>query len=361
MTAAQGEQSRRRGKQAARVLLSLVLVAAMFFYMLNQLADVSEVWAAIGEMTSLELLTLGVLAAWNLVTYWLVMVAVTPGLTYRQAMVLTETTTAVSNTVPGGSALGMGLTYAMLGSWGFSKSRSTLALVVSGLWNNFAKLSLPVLALALLALQGRTSAGRLTAGLCGLAALAGSLTVFGLTLRREEFARRVGDAAGATATKVRRVLRKGPAEGWGDATVKFRRRTIGLIRRAGLRLSIATVVSHLSLYLVLLVALRHIGVAEAEVSWTEVLAVFAFVRLLTAIPITPGGLGVVELGLIAGLSTAGGNRAQVVAAVLIFRALTYVLPIPFGLVTYVFWRRNRSWRNTAPPLDPALAAVGEAP
>lgn len=36
---------------------------------------------------------------------------------------------------------------------------------------------------------------------------------------------------------------------------------------------------------------------------------------------------------------------------LIFRALTYVLPIPLGLAAYVLWRRNRSWRrvpNTAP-------------
>ena len=39
------------------------------------------------------------------------------------------------------------------------------------------------------------------------------------------------------------------------------------------------------------------------------------------------------------------------AAVLIFRILTYVLPVPFGLATYVFWRCNRSWRrepNSAP-------------
>jgi len=253
----------------------------------------------------------------------------------------------------------MGLTYAMLGSWGFSKSRSTLAVVVSGVWNNFAKLGLPVLALALLALQGRASAGRLTAGLLGIAALAASIAVFALMLRRASFARRVGEGACRVATKVRGLLNKDPAEGWGDATVKFRNRTIGLVRHAGLRLTMATGVSHLSLYVVLLVALRHIGVAEAEVTWTEVLAVFACVRLLTAIPITPGGLGVVELGLIAGLSSAGGERPQVVAAVLIFRMLTYVLPIPFGLLTYVFWRRNRSWRNSAPPLDPALAAVGE--
>lgn len=100
-----------------------------------------------------------------------------------------------------------------------------------------------------------------------------------------------------------------------------------------------------------------------EVGWAQLLAVFAFARLLTAIPITPGGLGVIELALITSLNAAGGDHEQVVGAVLIFRVLTYVLPIPFGLTTYAFWRRSRSWRDTAgsgrrsrpnglrPPLD----------
>jgi uncharacterized protein (TIRG00374 family) len=87
------------------------------------------------------------------------------------------------------------------------------------------------------------------------------------------------------------------------------------------------------------------------VSLAEALAVFAFARLLTAIPFTPGGLGIIEVALITGLSAAGGARAEVAAAVLIFRALTFVLQIPIGLGTYIFWRRNHSWRrepNTAP-------------
>jgi len=246
----------------------------------------------------------------------------------------------------------------MLGSWGFSRSRSTISVIVSGLWNNFAKLGLPVLALALVALQGNDNAGRVTAGLFGIAALAGCVTLFALMLRREEFARRAGDVAAGWASRLLRLVRKGPAEGWGHATVKFRARTIGLVSHAWKRLTAATVVSHLSLFLVLLIALRHIGVSNDEVNWAEVLAVFAFVRLLTAIPITPGGLGVVELGLIAGLTTAGGDRDEVVAAVLIFRALTYLLPIPLGLLTYLFWRRNSSWRDSAPPPTPLLAPAG---
>jgi len=51
---------------------------------------------------------------------------------------------------------------------------------------------------------------------------------------------------------------------------------------------------------VLLVCLRDVGVSDAEVGWAEVLAVFAFARLVTAIPITPGGAGLVEAALIVG-------------------------------------------------------------
>jgi uncharacterized protein (TIRG00374 family) len=87
--------------------------------------------------------------------------------------------------------------------------------------------------------------------------------------------------------------------------------------------------------------------------------VFAFARLLTAVPFTPGGLGVVELALITGLATAGGPRALVAAAVLVFRTLSYVLPIPVGVGTYLFWRHNRSWRRE-PGTAPRTELVPEA-
>ncbi len=349
------ERKPRRLRQILRIAVSLGLAVPIFAYVLGSAADFSEVRTAVSSMTGLELATLGLVAVWNLMTYWMVIVAATPGLTYPQAAVLVESTTAVANAVPGGSAVAVGLTHGMLGSWGFSRSRSTLSVVVSGLWNNFAKLGLPVLALALVSLQGDVGAGRLTAGVFGIAALVGCVTLFAMALRREAFARAAGDRVAGWMSVVRRRLAKEPLEGWGDAMVKFRARTIGLVSDAWKRLTVATLVSHLSLHLVLLVALRHIGVSDDEVGWAEVLAAFAFVRLLTAIPITPGGLGVVELGLIAALTAAGGDEAEVVGAVLVFRGLTYLLPIPLGLLTYLYWRRNTSWRNSAPPLPPLPA------
>lgn len=40
------------------------------------------------------------------------------------------------------------------------------------------------------------------------------------------------------------------------------------------------------------------------------------------------------------------TKAQVVAAILVFRAVTYLLPIPLGLMSWIFWRLNHSWRMT---------------
>jgi uncharacterized protein (TIRG00374 family) len=172
-----------------------------------------------------------------------------------------------------------------------------------------------------------------------------------MLLRSDEAAARIGRGAARAVSAVRRVFGRGPVTGYDLATTKFRGRTVLLLRARWHWITLATVLSHLSLFLVLMLALRFVGVGADQVSVAEALAVFAFARLLTAIPFTPGGLGVIELALITGLAAAGGPRAMVAAAVLIFRALTYVLPIPLGLATYVFWRRNRSWRrepNAAP-------------
>ena len=40
------------------------------------------------------------------------------------------------------------------------------------------------------------------------------------------------------------------------------------------------------------------------------------------------------------------TSAQVVAAILVFRAVTYLLPIPLGLISYIIWRVNSSWKMT---------------
>src|SRR4051794_7156926 len=335
-------------------VFSLVLVAAVVFWFLPQFTSLADVWATVQAMTALQIGLLAVATIWNLMTYQFVMVTTTPGLNLRQAFVSTETTTAVSNTVVGGAAIALGLTYSMNSSWGFSRSRTSVSLLTSGLWNNFAKLGLPVIALALLAITAPPTPGRLVAGALGIAGLVVALVGLWLVLRSRQSAARVGLVLGRGFSALLRLVHRPPVTGWDQALTKFRDRTVLLLRARWYWLTLATVISHLSLFLVLLLSLRFSGVTADQVGWTEVLAVFAFARLLTAVPFTPGGLGVIEVAMIGGLAAAGGEHAAVAAGVLVFRVLTYVLPIPLGVLTYVFWQRNKSWRrapNTAPRTD----------
>jgi putative heme transporter len=328
-----------RAKMAARIVLALALIVVIFWYLLRDIS-LADVWAAIAAMTWIELVGLAVIAAWNLVTYAFVWMTVTPGLRFGRAMVMTQATTAITNTVPAGSAIGIGMTYAMLGTWGFSRGRTTIAVLVSGVWNAFAKLAIPVLALALVALQGNASAARVTAAALGIGGLIAAIVVFALMLRSEHMAERVGVTAGRVVSRLLALIRRPPVQGWEIATVKFRNRTVDLLEHGWFPITAATLVSHLSLYLVLLVSLRDVGVSDAEVGWAEVLAVFAFARLATAIPITPGGAGVVEAVLITGLVAAGGYKPEVVAAVLVFRALTWGLPVLVGVGCLLWWRKQ---------------------
>jgi uncharacterized membrane protein YbhN (UPF0104 family) len=340
-------------------VFSLVLVGAVYFWFLPQFTSLADVWDAVRSMSTVQIAVLVLAAIWNLATYQFVMVSTMPGLKLRQATVSTETTTAVSNTLVGGAAIAVGLTYSMNSSWGFSRNRTSVGLLVSGLWNNFAKLGLPVLALALLALQSRPEPGRLLAGLLGLAGLIAGVTALWLLLRSRESAARVGRGLARAVNVLLRPLNRPPAQGWDRATTKFRDRTVLLLRARWFWITLATLVSHLSLFIVLLLALRFCGVGADEVGVLEALVVFAFSRLLTAIPFTPGGLGVIEFALITGLAAAGGDRPAVAAAVLVFRVLTYVLPIPLGVLTYVFWQRNHSWRR-APNSAPRTELVPES-
>ena len=329
---------------ALRGLASLAVVVIVFGVVLPRVADFGEVWRVLSELTWLEALTLGLAAAWNLVTYWILAAWSLPGLTILQAMVATEASTALANSVPGGPAFGMGVTYSMYSSWGFPRPAVALAVTVSGFADLFAKLAMPAAALVFLFLYGDDSPGVVLAAVVGGLVLTGLIGVAIMTLKSERGARRAGMLCGRIAAPVMRRLGRAPAA-LGDSFAAFRKEALSLINSRGWWLVGAALMSHISLFLVLLLCLRHFGVPESEVGWAEALGAFAFVRFLSAIPITPGGLGVVELGLTAALVYAGGPRAGVVAAVLVFRALTYLVQIPFGAVTYAYWRHTRRWRK----------------
>jgi uncharacterized membrane protein YbhN (UPF0104 family) len=346
---------RKRILRIAQVGFSVAIVVAIFAYAIPKFASYGAVWAVLRTLSWPQLGLLVAATVFNLVTYWLQLMAALPGLTLGQAAVNNQTTTSIANTVPVvGGALSVGVSYGMLGSWGFSLAAITLMTVLTGIWNAFLKLAMPIAAVALLAVTGNSTAALLIPALVGVAILVATVVAFALLMWKKELARRIGAAAGAAWSWLRRLVRKPPVTGWDEAAVRFRRQSNDLVARRWPALTLTTLVSHLGLYLVFLLTTRLVGITPAQVSWVELLGIFSLGRLLTAAPITPGGVGLAEVTYIAGLVLAGGNqiRAQAVAAALLFRLLTYGLQIPLGGFTYIIWQRNKSWRKPAHPDTP---------
>ncbi len=329
--------------------LSLLLVVGIFAFAIPRIADYDEVWSTIGTLTPLASWTLFAASAFNLFAYWLANMAALPGLTLGQAAVVGQTATLVSNMVPAGGAVAVGVTYRFLRSWGFTGSAIALYIGVTGIWNIFSKLAMPVISIAVLALTEGGAGGYMAAALIGLVVLAAAVVLLALVLRSESLARRVGDRLGRVVSWFGTHLGRGAITDGADRAVAFRADTIALVGRCWVALTLTTLLSQLAMCVVLLLALRYLGVSEQDVPATQIFAVFAFARLLTALPITPGGVGFVELGYIGGLVAAGGDEPHVVAAVLLFRALTYGIQIPLGALTYLIWRAKSGWRREEEP------------
>ena len=331
---------RSRRRQLLGGGIALAVIVATFFFVLPRIADYRDVWSVVKTLTWEELLALAAATALNLVTYAPPWQAALPGLRFRQAFVVTQASTASTYVAPGGFAPGMAVSALMLRGWGFSGRPVTLAVTVTGVWNQLVIFGFPVIALGLLTAEGGRHPLLRTMALVGAAVLGGVVVGLAVGFWSAALARKIGDLAARLASWLLRLVRRKPVTWGGESFVRFRRETIGLLRRRWHVLTLATLAGHLSVFVVLLVALRVLDVPASEVTGIEAFAAWSIVRVLGSLPLTPGGLGIVELGLTSLLVGFGGGQAEVVAAVLVYRFLTMVPTLVLGLAAAATWRRH---------------------
>ena len=341
---------------AGRIGLTVAVVVVIFAGVLPRIADYTGAWALVRAMTWPETLLVGAVAAVNLISYAPLWAAAVPGLGWGRALLADQASTAVSNTVPVGFAFGVGTTAAMYHSFGFSPAVIARAVAVTGLWNNLVKLAMPTVALGLLALTGDATAAVTTAAVLGTSLLLVAVGALVGVLADRRTAATLAAAAERLARRPARVLRLSPPAGWVERTDRFRTESLELLRHRWAQLSAAAVASHVALFLVLLTCLRAVDGRGADVPWLFVLAVFAVTRLITMVPITPGALGVAELSYVAGLTATGVGPAAAAGAVLLFRFLTWFLPIPLGAAAWLLWRRGAGQAPGPPAQERSRAA-----
>ena len=325
-----------------RMLLGLgsaILVVATFAYLLPTIADYRDVWRVVQDMSWQWAAALVAATTVNILTFappWLVLL---PGLRLWPALMMTQAATALSIIVPGGAAVGIAASYGILRRSGFSPGEVARSVTLVSLWNQLANLAYPILALFLLTMAGEETVVLATAAFVGVGIFGVAVGALVLVLYSNRMAAEIGDLAARAATWVRVRLHREPVTWGGSSFERFRGDVVDVLARRWHLLTLATLAGSLTVFFVLLVSLRALQVPSAEVSAVEAFAAWALARLLGSIPITPGGIGIVELSLTAALIGFGGNNAGVVAAVLVYRFLTIVPTLVLGTVAATVWRR----------------------
>jgi uncharacterized protein (TIRG00374 family) len=344
------KKKKKTGKaRIVAIVLSVAVIGGVFAFALPRIANYGDVWGVVQGLSWkwITLLVLSVLL--NTATYGPPWMAALPGLSYFRSERLTLASTALSTVVPGGAAVGMASSFAMLKAWGFSGRPVGLAVVVTSIWNQLVILGVPIIALAGVAAEGGRNRTLELVALIALAVFVAIVVGFAVGLSSERLARKVGDRAARIVSWAKRIIHKAPVKWKGESFVRFREEAIDLISRRWWFLTLSTLAGHLTVFIVLIFSVRAVGIPRAEVSIVEAFAAWALARVLGSIPITPGGVGFVELGLTGVLVAFGASNDEAVAATLIYRFLTVVPTIAFGMVAAATWKLgNRRPREGVP-------------
>lgn len=358
-----GRRATTKGARIRRITLvtaTVAYVAIVFVFVLPGIASYGGVWAAVHRLTWPWIVALAVATALNVATFAPPWMVVLPGLGFLRALSMTQVSTAFSLVVPGGAPVGMAASFAALRSWGFAGRSVGLAVTLTGIWNQLTVFAFPVVAIGLLAVEGGVSANLALVAVAGVVLFAGVMASVASVLSRPRLAFRAGEVAARLVALLSRLRRK-PAPGWGgDALVRFRGETLQLLRRRWISLTVATLANQLTGYLMLEFSVRAVGISQSQVSVAECFAAWSVGRLLVSLPLTPGGIGVVELGLTGTLIGFGGPHASVVAGVLLYRALSIFPTLLLGLLAVVTWKLQApevlaTAPNSLPP--PAVATT----
>ena len=350
------DRPRSVGRRIVSGLLSYGVVALAVWYLLTNL-QTEDFTSAIALITAPMLVASVMLGLVNLATNWPPIVVALPGLRVREAAVTNTAGAALSNTVPEGGAIATGLNYAMLRSWGFTLGDTTSEVIVTGTWSQMTKYILLAIGLVVVVLQG-WGPGWVAWVALGLTALVVvAVVLLTLILRSEGFATRLGTRCDRLVGRLRRRVTRIPDPGLTEALPLFRTQMVRLLRLCWGRLTVTMVISQLTVVLVLGICVRMQGLDEATISWAVILVAWGLVTFASLLIPTPGGLGVAEVVLVGvlGHGLPQSDQAAVLAAVLLYRIATFLVPIPIGLGTYLYWRKSTAWRRPVGSRGPSAA------
>ncbi len=341
-----------------RFVLSWVLALALVGVGVPRAVDISwhGVWPVLGSLHWPALF--GLIGLWSLglFVHSFVLTAAAPGLSRRRALTLNVTGSAVANVVPLGGAAGVELNRRMMKTWGIGGRGFTGYTFLTNLWDIGSKLLLPVIAVLVLTHAGEAATAPLRlAAVVAAIGFVGVVSFGAILILSPRCTAAVGRAADRLVRLGAHLIGRSPERDVVGALLGVRRECLGLVANGWLRMSMG-ISGYVALQGLLLAACLHL--AGAGNAWPEVLAGFALERMLTIVPLTPGGVGVADLGLVGVLLAFGGDPAGVAAGAVLYRLFVFAVEVPVGGGVWGLWLLER--RLATRPVPQPIRWTGAA-
>jgi len=336
--------SRRRAIVTA--LIGLVIMVAIFAFLFPELSNYQQALTKVADLPPAWIAILAATCAINILVFPLTAIAAIPRLGYRAAFVNRQAGFLVSNVIPGGGAVAVGTQYAILARYGVSNSLAAAAVSADAVWAYLLTLGFPAVAVALLVVEGRSTAGFLTAAIIGLVVVILSIMAIWVILRSEDGAHRVARLLQRPTTAAMRALKR-PAPDLDARLMEFHQHASSMVRTRWKQLTITNLAAQVAPLLVLWAALAGLGAYPAPLTLIEIFAAYSIALVLTSFPITPGGLGTVDAALVGLLVAFGVDSSIAIAADLIWRLVWFLPQLLVGLGAFgvYWWDRRRDARR----------------
>ena len=371
-----------RTKQVLQTVVGLGLAAAMLIWGLPYFAKTSwaDIWSVIRTIPLSNALAFQALMLLGLWCYTFTFTGSLHGLSHLKALIVNLCGSSVSNLLPGGGAVGLAATYAICRSWGFSRRATSTSVIVTGVWNVLARIALPVVAIGALWFGGVTLPPALTdlavAGMfTGLAVLGALVAIMVSERAAQAIGRALDWALGPlrrrrTAKAEAKAMAKARAEGQGDEqqpvepgpveppmsieelVTDLRARIKDIVATGWISMTLGMVGFFGAYYVLFVLIMRETGVT---LPLNLLFAAFAIGRLLTAVGITPGGIGITETATSAVLVGWGAEAAGATAGVVLFSIFTHLMEVPLGALGWLMWTASTKVEPPAEGDEPALA------
>ncbi len=340
----QAPKTRSKWRLPLRALGIVAMLVVIGFALQGKLPQPSEVWQALLTANWLWVLVGAVAMFISILAFAeqqrQLLAAFDTRISHKRITVITYGGTALTNSLPAGAAVSAGYSFTQYRASGANRSTAATVMVLSGL------LSIGSLAVMyFLVIGAATGTAFLTLlrnnpivfGLVGLAGLG----LFAVHLKRR-IRGRPTDVMDRPTPRLDRYQRRYPKLA---ALARDGLETVRQARQVRLKyLTIAIGWSLLKWATEAMCLLASCWAFDIETDLVKLSVVYLSVQLVRQVPFTPGGIGLVEAALLAGLVSSGAAHGPAAAAVVVYRLMSAWLIIPIGFALVANLKRHDARR-----------------